>query len=274
MIELQPYRYDSATGQWRPEDSADPGQPLSDLTVATHNVWFSSYFQEVRGIALLSELAACDADVIALQEVTPPLHEQIRETPWIQRSYALSDPDGRTMERYGVLLLARVPVERFTLHDMPTRMGRKLLCAHLAGSLAVATIHLESLPPSAEYRDEQFKQCVSILDGFDHAVFMGDMNFCSSWAEENQRIPDRYTDVWPHLHPDDPGYTEDTSINPMLEMYERGDKQVRYDRVFLHTRDASWHPVAIARLSTRPIGGDPMVFPSDHFGLAARFERG
>ena len=221
MIELPPHRYDPATGQWCPEDSAGQGQPLSSLIVATHNVWFASYHQEVRGIALLSELKACDADIIALQEVTPPLLEQIREAPWIRRSYALSDHDGRTMERYGVLLLSRLPVERFTLHDMPTRMGRKLLCAHLAGSLVVATIHLESLPPSAEYRDAQFKQCVSILDAFDHAVLMGDMNFCSSWPEENQRIPDRYTDVWPHLYPDDPGYTEDTSINPMLAMYEK-----------------------------------------------------
>ena len=254
------------------------------MRVATHNVWFSSYEQMPRWTALLDEIAASDPDVIAFQEVTAPFLDLVCETPWVRRDYLLSDRDGDTFERYGVMLLSRVPLSRLTLHDMPSRMARRLLVAELApgpddgpdggsGSMAVATIHLESLKPSEPYREAQFKRCVAILDDFDHAVLMGDMNFCATWPEENRRIPARYIDLWPRLHPGDPGYTEDTTINPMLHRYEQAPKKVRYDRIFLHSADRSWRPESIARLGTRPIGDDPLIYPSDHFGLAATLRR-
>ncbi|MCG8420892.1 MAG: endonuclease/exonuclease/phosphatase family protein [Proteobacteria bacterium] len=283
MKQLDAFGFDPVARDWKPisqlgerwsspaTSSSTAGQDA--IVVATYNVWFNPHERERRWRALVDEVQRNDPDVIAFQEVTRPFLALLRDLPWVQREYSISDPDGRTIERYGIVLLSRRPLDGLTLHDMPSHMGRKLLVAHFAGSLAVATIHLESLRPSAPIRDLQFARCVEILDAFDHAMLMGDMNFCSSWAEENARIPDSYTDVWPYLHPDDPGYTEDTSINHMLSLYEQRTKRVRYDRIFLRSQGEVWQPLSIKRLGTRPIGDDLLLFPSDHFGLTARFAR-
>ena len=285
-IELAPYRFDPIRAVWLPYDPQPEAQPQPDLalaaatlpgqlTVVTYNVWFDPLEQKRRWQALLDDVARRDADVIAFQEVTRPFLAMLTGQRWVRDGYVLSDGHGQTFGRYGVVLLIRasLPIVRLFQHEMPSQMGRTLVVVDLASGFAVATIHLESLPPSRRYRDIQFAIAVDILDEFEHAILMGDMNFCSSWPKENARIPAHYTDLWPALHPDDPGYTEDTRINEMLHVYEQKHKQVRYDRVFLHSRDGSWQPAAIERLGTRPIADDPLLFPSDHFGLCARLTR-
>lgn len=277
--ELTAFGYDAGAGAWLPRPGPAAGPALPDtFGVATFNVWFGSFARERRARALLEEVRGCDADVIAFQEVTAPFLELLLETPWVRDGYVLSDRDGSTYHDYGVVMLSRIPPVRFVAHDLPTFMGRRLLVAELddtpGASLAVASVHLESLRPSEQMREVQFARIVALLAGFDHAVLMGDMNFCASW-DENARVPPELVDVWPHLHPHDPGYTEDTYVNAMLRARRNGaHKQVRFDRVFLRSAGPAWRPAHIERLGTRPVGDDPQVFPSDHFGLHARFTRG
>lgn len=275
MKELTPYRFDHDRHAWcEAEPGSGSGAAATTLQVVTQNVWFDPYEQIQRWYGLLEEIKECRADLIAFQEVTRPFHELVCETRWIREGYTISDRDGDTYDRYGVMLLSRVPLSRLTLHDMASQMGRRLLVAEIASepggdSMAVATIHLESLRPSAPYREIQFDQCVRILDEFDHAVLMGDMNFCASWADENRRIPANYIDIWPRLHPGDPGYTVDTAANPMVHLFTQAPKKVRYDRIFLHSANDTWRPESIKRLGTQPVGDDLLIYPSDHFGLAA-----
>ncbi|MEM9490317.1 MAG: endonuclease/exonuclease/phosphatase family protein, partial [Myxococcota bacterium] len=243
------------------------------LTVATFNVWFEHHEHVRRWAALLAEVGRRQPDVIAFQEVTEPFLAQLIATPWVREGYVLSDIDGRSYHGYGVMLLSRRRPTRIALHSMPSRMGRALLVADFAGWPTVATIHLESLRPSRRYRDIQFARCVDLLAGAEHAVLVGDMNFCATWTEENGRVPDSYTDVWPAVHGDDPGWTEDTDINAMLALRHSEVKQVRYDRVFVRSAGQLWRPRTIERLGTEPIDPDGRLFPSDHFGLCARFER-
>eukprot|EP01129_Flabellula_baltica_P007272 TRINITY_DN2810_c0_g1_i2.p1 TRINITY_DN2810_c0_g1~~TRINITY_DN2810_c0_g1_i2.p1 ORF type:complete len:113 (-),score=16.83 TRINITY_DN2810_c0_g1_i2:34-372(-) len=76
-----------------------------------------------------------------------------------------------------------------------------------------------------------------------------------------QRVIPEYIDIWPHLHPDEPGFTFDSLNNRMLQQYE----EMRYDRMMLKSN--RWEPTLIELIGTEPILEDPIVYPSDHFGL-------
>ncbi|GAB4567875.1 MAG: hypothetical protein Tsb0020_20750 [Haliangiales bacterium] len=285
--ELTPYTFDSGTGQWLPHGPViSSGRPIipsggvtrpagavaSSLRVVTFNVLFAELYRDMRWRALLDEVERADADVIGFQEVTLAFLDVLLETPWVRAGYAVTDVDGGSFRGYGVVLLTRVVPQQVSLHELPSAMGRRLLVAHFDERLAVATIHLESLRPSASAREVQFAQILDILSEFDHVVLMGDMNFCATW-DENRRVPAAYRDLWAALHPGDPGWTVDTDVNLMLLGLVGGPKQVRYDRVFLRSEGGRWQPKAIRRLGMQPLAAHPRLFPSDHFGLFASLER-
>lgn len=208
---------------------------------------------------------------------------------------------------YDVLLLCRkdIEVERWwrigkaitepshdVLVDLPSRLGRSCLVADvkLPGQqmlLRIGTVHLESesKPRSVELRKQQLETILPLLsDDGQVAVLCGDMNMCSS-SDENATIAEsNYTDAWPVLHPDEPGYTEDSSLNRMkylmIEKAKTGTYSappVRFDRVLLYNGTSSgqghWDVVSIERLGTAPLLDVPddsvQLWPSDHIGLCA-----
>lgn len=241
----------------------------SRITLVTYNVWFGEYFTDERRRALLGILRAADADVIALQEVTPSLLAHLQDQDWLRDGYYFAEEV--SVAPYGVMLLSRRPVQRFVEYHLPSRMGRTLVIAEF-DELAVASVHLESLG-YAETRRKQLELIFPFLDEYPHAVLMGDFNMCSTW-DENQHLDSRYIDIWPHLHPDEPGWTEDTDINTMRLLVKNKRTQVRFDRVILRSADRSWQPVSIERLGTEPVSEElPEIFPSDHFGLRVRLMR-
>jgi tyrosyl-DNA phosphodiesterase 2 len=274
MIQRGAARFDAPTATWRTAESASAIQ-AKQLRCVTFNVWFDDFAFVERGTALLNLLQACNADVIALQEVTPPLLEQILETDWIRQQYAVSDHTGATVGPYGVLLLSRWTPLHLQWHPLPSDMGRQLLVAtfDINGiQTQIATVHLESLRYSAAVRATQLAHIFPTLASAPHAILMGDFNFCSAWADEQANLDPAYCDVWPALHPDEPGYSEDTVINRMLWQKERKHKQVRFDRILLRSSAPGWVPQTMQVLGTTPIRmGLPYIFPSDHFGLEAIF---
>lgn len=237
------------------------------LTLVTYNVWFGEYFTDERRAALMRILRATDADVIGLQEVTPSLLTYLNEQDWLRDGYHFAEV---SVAPYGVMVLSRRPVQRLVEHELPTRMGRSLVVAELE-DLAVASVHLESLR-YANTRRRQLERIFPILDDYPHAVLMGDFNLCSTW-DENQNLDPRYVDIWAHLRPDEPGWTEDTDINTMRLLVSSKPTQVRFDRIILRSKDLRWRPLEIERLGMEPVSAElPEVFPSDHFGLTARIE--
>lgn len=245
------------------------------LKLVTWNIWFGDFARETRLEALLEIVRREEADVIALQEVVPETHRAILATPWVRDGYHPSDPTGETLGSYGTLVLSRVAPERVHCVDLESLMGRKLVAVDLdlpGGLFRVGGMHLESM----NYSWLRVKQLEAIFpflaSGTAGSVLMGDMNFDAGTPEE-EAVPAEVVDVWAALHPGVRGATRDSESNLMAALHSWQPKVKRIDRVFLRPGTAGWRPAEIRILGDAPVGADPNLYPSDHFGLAARLER-
>mmetsp|Transcript_116777 Transcript_116777/g.183638 ORF Transcript_116777/g.183638 Transcript_116777/m.183638 type:complete len:311 (-) Transcript_116777:231-1163(-) len=224
------------------------------LRVATLNVWFDEKLREARTGALVSVIKALHFEVVCLQEVVPEVAKHLmRELP----EWSSSDPgDGSSVYPYGVMtLVAPGGSPRFSFHELPTQMCRKLLVTHVS-ELTVASVHLESLN-NHPTRVSQLRECAKVLAPFQNVLLLGDFNFDSdrnfdiSAREplENgvlaQVIPE-YVDLWLALRRE-PGKTFDSTVNPFI----RKPEIMRYDRVM--TRLTGWNAVSIEMFGDQPV---------------------
>jgi tyrosyl-DNA phosphodiesterase 2 len=247
-------------GAWT--EVGDAATSPVDVSLVTWNAWFGEHMFDVRRRALLDTLSRRRPDVIALQEVTPPLLDDLSDEPWLRSSYRFSNV--QQLQTYDVVLLSRLPVVRVGTLALPSEMGRRLVVAELACGLAVATVHLESMKGYARSRAAQLAIINPVL-GPD-AVLVGDMNFQPGDPLETAAIDPSFVDAWPVLHPHEPGFTVDAERNAMRFMAEGSLSRKRIDRVFVRGR--RWRATAIELIGTTPIDGDG-THVSDHFGLAA-----
>jgi tyrosyl-DNA phosphodiesterase 2 len=270
-----PGKYVQEAQQWLPLDNRDGELPdINRLSVATLNVWFAQEYFDARCRAILDLLATYQPDVITLQEVTPAFLKQLLNTPWIQAEYRLSDIYGDSIDPYGVLILSRLPVLDFQLFVLPSAMDRNLVTARVSlhrTTTTFASVHLESQSSSAPMRAKQLARIFPRLSDKQHVILSGDFNFCSSW-DENQQLDPTYQDIWPLLHPTEPGFTENTAVNTMRLVHTGKKKQVRFDRILLRSERPGWRAEAIDLIGIEPISTTtPNIFPSDHFGLVSKF---
>jgi tyrosyl-DNA phosphodiesterase 2 len=306
-VKIPAYYYNSDRGHWQqvpnPElkldadvaDSKSSAQTgtgtgtgtVSTLKIITQNIWFDRYEQHTRYTELLKQLNEADADVICLQEVIKPFLQLVTESDWIRERYFISDVTGYTLERYGVMILTRLPVDHFCFTRLPTQMGRSLIHALFelgdGKRFGVATVHFESLG-NRDLRAQQISIAAQVLDErYDDAVLCGDFNFDSDRNfARNDRLPlenahliksfPRGQDVWAALNPNDAGKTFDSTVNRMIRHHE----VMRYDRFMLtHKSDKAqehnWQATDIALFGDKRIKFDADcgrdVFLSDHFGL-------
>lgn len=273
---LHPYRFDTQTQSWQIVAPEATDTSLENLTCVTFNVWFEPYYFVKRCTALLQLVEVCNPDIIALQEVTPPFLEYLLAQNWVRQQYAISEALGITVDSYGVVMLSRITPLQLVLYELTSLMNRHLLVAELGLNTehtAIGTVHLESKSPFAAMRGQQLREVFGVLQQERHVLLMGDFNFCSSWKEEQERIPDTYRDMWSVLHPDLSGHTEDTNINTMRLEHTGKHKSVRFDRMLVRSMRPGWSPVAIELLGTNAIAVElPNVFPSDHFGLVGHLK--
>ncbi|HVZ32064.1 MAG TPA: endonuclease/exonuclease/phosphatase family protein [Polyangiaceae bacterium] len=241
------------------------------MRVATFNVWFDPFENEMRCRAVLDILERESPDVIALEEVTQPFLEALLETSWIRSHYAVSRLWLDPTVRYDVVMLSRLPA-RFTAHALTSQMGRMLHTLELEtteGCIAVAGVHLESMKEMTPVRLTQIDECLPVLCRAPTAIWIGDFNAAPD-SQEDARIRAAFRDAWAELLAD-PGYTRDTTHNAMLARIKE-DRHQRIDRIFL--KSDHFRPLSIRMLGTEPIEGTAgRVFPSDHFGLVAELAR-
>jgi tyrosyl-DNA phosphodiesterase 2 len=262
--------FNAATGQWTNSVTAD-GVERDEVTLTTFNIWNEGKQAERRYQAIAELLSARGPDIMVFQEITRSALRVFLAQRWIRDSYVRAAVSGFRVGNYGMLMLSRLPVTDVTYTRLPTRQARGYLRADLMINgirQPVCSVHLDSGKSSKPLRTRQLETMFRALQNTEDAVLLGDFNMRD---DENEHIDPLYTDLWPALRPGEDGFTEDTSIN--LMRYDMKDKHrhVRFDRVLL--KGDHWTAAEIELLGTKPIGDDPRVFPSDHFGVECRLRR-
>lgn len=242
------------------------------LTLATFNVWFDERHARARYQAIADVLAREAPDVMVFQEITETAIDVLLSQDWIRQCYLRAAVTGRRTGNYGHLMLSRVPIHRAVYVRLPTHASRGVLRAEVDvgdGPLIVGSVHLDSGKASAGLRKRQLRTAFRDVGRHPEVVLLGDFNMRD---DENGSIAPPFDDVWPRLRPDQPGFTEDTSINLMRLDSTGKERHVRFDRVLV--KGDAWTPTRIDLIGTEPISPDlPRVFPSDHFGVICRIER-
>jgi endonuclease/exonuclease/phosphatase family metal-dependent hydrolase len=272
-------------------------EPRSDsLTLLTYNVLATPIYAKLRTGAVLDILERSQADVIALQEVAPWMLGDIVGASWA-RGYHLVTQGGRAVAPGGQLILTRHPIVEHRVDVLPGRQRRivLLVVVEIDGRrLGVATSHMESFLEDGPIRAMQLRAMFPMLEGVDDAVLLGDMNFGDGEEPETSTLDPRYRDAWLALKAGDPGMTWRNDDNPIAGFGAFvGEPNRRLDRILL--RSEHWEPASIRIIGNHPAGKRDIsmadwrriavpqatpprdlprsidVFPSDHYGLVARY---
>ncbi len=251
--------------------SSNPKQ----LTFLTYNVLADSRFAKQRIPALMKLLKQSSADIIALQEVTAWFLNRLEKQKWVRSYHKVGSNKGK-LAPGGLYILSRFPVQQHLYKRVPSHQGRGFLMALLKlhkKTLAVGTVHLESPLKAGAIRVLQMKVAFSHLAKADESVLLGDFNFGDGEQPDTKALPNIYVDPWPMLHPKKDGYTWDIRQSDMAKQGSfPGEKSRRIDRILMRSRH--WRPDMTRIIGTQPITpGNKNLFPSDHFGLLARFYR-
>lgn len=260
------------SGCTRTADRHGGGADLDRLSLATYNIWFNGLFARQRYEAIAAILAAEAPDVMVFQEVTEPALTVLLAQPWVRAHYSSAAVCGGRLGHYGMLLLSRIPVDRVSYTRLPSNLSRGYLTARytIGGrAFTVVGLHLESGKAAAAVRDRQLRLVVDSVRSHANVAIMGDFNLRDA---ENAILPADFADVWPMLRPDEPGFTEDTTINHMRYDMKDKHRHVRFDRVLL--KADTWTAHSVQLLGREPVAPElPRIFPSDHFGVQCTLKR-
>ncbi|CAM2697093.1 unnamed protein product [Rotaria socialis] len=280
------WEYNKQKREWAPKQRGQNSQThtCENFRVVSYNIWFSEDYQPTRFNSLCDILNKSQAQIIGLQEMTKNILQQLSAQSFVQERYYLSDVDGRTFNGwYGVILLIdiRLHISNLNLINFPrSNMGRRLIFAEIKLDeneiLRIGTVHLESLD-NREERLRQLDICQKILSRSPGSyILMGDFNF-HAHGQENIDQFDRlqqWIDAWTYLMGShNHGFTFDTEMNSMTKLHNGKPNQSRYDRIILRSQTITLTEIEI--LGNQPIAsrGHLNIFPSDHFGLTAVFQR-
>ena len=149
-------------------------EQTSALSFLTYNVWFDEVHQRTRMTALASLITSLQPDIIALQEVTPPLLSLLQRSAALQQHWVSPHPSNAPY--FTLLLSKRQPIAMYRIPFI-SQMGRDLTALVIdvmaenvdegqgqVRRLIVSTSHLESLWQSKERRAQQLKQALTTLN--------------------------------------------------------------------------------------------------------------
>ncbi|NBD13103.1 poly(A) polymerase [Corallococcus silvisoli] len=294
---LSAWRYDARSGSWSeaPRDTGHALTPSASLTVATFNVLFDLYDAELlaterRTPATLALLRDTDADVIALQEVTPPFLRALLAEPWVREHYWLTEgPGATTVVPYGQVLLSRIPLA--SVWQRGFSRDKRLVAAELRFSdatLWVATPHLTSNRDAsgAAARTVQVQALLDwarALEGTSPSespdlMLAGDFNFGDGAPEAEAFARAGFLDAWSALRPSEAGETFNPRLNPLAALTTVSGRLQRLDRILVASPSGRFAPEAIGLFGEAPVKGPPAptgepLFASDHFGVRCVLRR-
>lgn len=208
-------------------------------------------------------------EIIVIQEATLAcLRGLLNDSPdslWLRENYWSSATLESPAHWHSLVIFSQVRPQQVEMLQLPSKMGRRLLLVSFH-NLQLGVVHLESTFSAGPMRISQM-QHIQSLWSMPNVVWLGDFNFCHS-SPENSQLPGEFTDLWPTLHPNEPGWTVDAERNKSQARPSTACLQKRIDRIFL--RGPNWQPESIELVGTTP---HQEVWPSDHFGLLARLRR-
>ncbi|MFD6420519.1 poly(A) polymerase [Streptomyces sp. NPDC060198] len=263
-----PYAFDGRA--WEPASPTQPAPPAGGLSVLTWNTLWDRYDSERIDTArrrplLLDALRAADADVIALQEVEPPLLDLLAGSAWVRQEYAFgAGLDGREVADCGLLVLSRLPVREAGWHPLGRHKAVAAVVVETAdGPVTVAVTHLSSdhSTEGAARRDRELADLATGFADLDGDLLMvGDFNDGGPNPQSRLGLPD----AWTAVHgPDDHTPTFDPSVNPLAAVGSLTGRVSRLDRVLY--RSQRLRPVAAGLVGAAPDATG--LYASDHFGV-------
>jgi poly(A) polymerase len=275
------FRFDAARDAWLPLPATGLAEVhVEALQVVTYNVLFDLYmpeklYSERRAAECRALLATQDADIVALQEVTPGFWAALLAESWVRERYCVSDdPVAAGLVPYGQALLSRWPLA-LEVHSFSAQkrlvLGRMRLNGRTA---AVAAVHLTSnyKMDAEDRRSEQLGVLTERLGrgDIDDAIALGDLNF-GDGDENPQLAAAGLVDVWQAVHPHHPGFTFDPVANPLAAIMSKTGRASRLDRILVRSPGQRLAPIDVALIGARPFAPGPDgagQFVSDHFGLS------
>ncbi|MFD8147927.1 poly(A) polymerase [Streptomyces sp. NPDC059708] len=276
-----PHAWDPAEAAWRPVRAGADVRPPARVRLLTWNTLWDRYDAPRIATArrrplLLAELAAADADVIALQEAEPALLALLLAQPWVREGYTLgTDPDGSDVADTGLLVLSRLPVREAGVHALgPHKAVAAVTVDTAGGPLVVAATHLSSdhSENGAGRREAELARLAEGLGGLDAGlVLLGDFNDGRSGAA-GPAAALGLRDAWHEVHgPGDDTPTFDPGANPLAAVGSLTGRPGRIDRILLSSgAGARARAAALRGDSPAPDG----LFASDHFAVEATVEYG
>ncbi|OEJ30686.1 poly(A) polymerase [Streptomyces subrutilus] len=281
-----PHAWDpSGGGAWRPAPAPAPrgsasGSPATVRLLTWNTLWDRYDGPRIatarRRPLLLADLAAADADVIALQEAEPELLRMLLAADWVRAGYTLgTDPGGRDVAECGLLVLSRLPVREAGLHALgPHKAVTAVTVDTAAGPLVVAATHLTSdHTENGELRRRaELARLAQGLGGVEAPVaLLGDFNDGGSGAA-GPAAALGMRDAWSDVHGEADGTpTFDPVANPLAAVGSLSGRAARLDRILLKAAG----PARVTRAALRgDVPGPDGLFVSDHYGVEATVEFG
>ncbi|PSL51878.1 endonuclease/exonuclease/phosphatase family metal-dependent hydrolase [Saccharothrix carnea] len=254
---------------WVPTREAAPAVPLDTVTVLTWNVLWDRYDSDRIDTArrrplLFGELAAADADVIALQEVEPDLLAALLAQPWVRAGYTVDvDPTGPDVDRTGLVVLSRLPVVEAARLPLGSHKAVSAVVVETGhGPLVIAATHLTS-DHTANGPAKRRAQLVRVAEAL--AGVEGDVALVGDFNDGGRRPAAALgmRDAWLEARDDEPP-TFDPAVNPLAAVSSLTGRRSRLDRVFVRGQVRC---AGAELVGDRPVNG---LFASDHYGVPAR----
>jgi len=248
---------------------------MDHLHVATLNIRNMADRWPERLPLLLADMAALQPDVLALQEVIFPMHQDRLIGAAGEGHYrAVRGWAGRP--EYGNSLLVREPLVAEDVERVDLGLRRAALRVSVGlpggGRPLVVVTHLHHEVNGASERDEQARQLLDWLDGapaVEAQVVMGDFNADPREPASVRMRAAGFRSAYADVHGTDPAVTWPSGIQAPGMDTDGDPACLDYIWVRGGVRVTSAQVVF-----DRPDPNDPTLYPSDHFGLAMHLELG
>jgi poly(A) polymerase len=274
------YQYDGS--EWKVFAGVGKSIDLTDrLTIVSYNILSNLHdadkiYTDLRLPVILSELATTNADIIALQEVTPESLAFILATDWVQGYFISEAPNGNNVKPYGNLVMSRWA---FNLVEYQFSGHKRVLIGNWNINdrhVHLANIHLTSDrgENALQKRTQQLATVIGYLQQQTGDRFIvGDFNTRGDGQDEIIKHGN-FIDLWNKLYPEKAGYTFDPPTNPLAMLMSLEGQASRLDRIlWCPDLESHYQPSSMDLFGCKSfVYNDVKLYPSDHFGICGVFK--